>query len=280
MKVGWIVFGLWLLAGTGQAFFAGLPATFDSLGSTVQQLSLANGRQVHFIDDGADSGLPVVFVEGLGTSVRVIRLLDFLRSMRVVLNIRMISVERNGYGQTPFDPNLGLADFSGEVEAVLAHLGIDRFVLFGISGGGPYVVKIASRNPSRVLSIHMAATSPSLGQPRRCGAASPASVNRDLLSQPMTFFGFPKDSRMQKVAGFQDTAFEEAARAHNVRGQQGDPAPLDHEIGLYCVEGMINNEEVSAPLFVYQGGADAVLNQADLKAWQRAFPAAPLVTRA
>ena len=284
MKAGLIVLGLMLLAGPGHAFSAGLPdglpTTFDSLGPTVQQLSLANGRRVHFIDDGADSGLPVVFVGGLGTSVRVIRLLDFLRSMRVGLNIRMISVERNGYGQTAFDPKLGMADFSAEVEAVLAHLDIDRFALFGISGGGPYVAKIASRNPTRVLSIHMAATSPSLGQPARCGTASPASVYRDLLSQPMAFFGFPKDSPMHQVAGFQDTAFEEAARAHNARGQQADPAPLDHEIGLYCAEGMISNGEVSAPLFVYQGGADAVLDQTGPKAWQRAFPAAPLVLRA
>ena len=83
MKAGLIVLGLWLLAGPGHAFSAGLPdglpTAFDSLGPTVQQLSLTNGRQVHFIDDGADSGLPVVFVGGLGTSVRVIRLLDFLR---------------------------------------------------------------------------------------------------------------------------------------------------------------------------------------------------------
>jgi len=110
MKAGLILLGFCLLAGTGQAFSAGLPdglpGTFDSLGPTVQQLPLANGRQVHFIDDGADLGLPVVFVGGLGTSVRVIRLLDFLRSMRVGLNIRMISIERNGYGQSAFDPKL------------------------------------------------------------------------------------------------------------------------------------------------------------------------------
>ena len=71
MKAGLILLGLMLLAGPGHAFSAGLPdglpTTFDSLGPTVQQLSLSNGRQVHFIDDGADSGLPVVFVGGLGT---------------------------------------------------------------------------------------------------------------------------------------------------------------------------------------------------------------------
>ena len=36
----------------------------------------------------------MVFTGGLGTSVRVIRLLDFLRSMRASLGIRMITVER------------------------------------------------------------------------------------------------------------------------------------------------------------------------------------------
>ena len=283
MKVGFILLGCLLLTAPdwvrSDALPAGLPETFDSLGPTVEQLTLANDRQVHFIDDGPKTGLPVVFVGGLGTSVRVIRLLDFMRSMRVSLNLRIISVERNGYGQTAFDPSLGMADFSKEVEAVLAHLDIDQFALFGISGGGPYAAKIASRNPDRILSMHMAATSPALGQPSRCGANSPANVYRDLLSQPMAFFGFPKDSPVHQVAGFQDTAFEEAARAHNGRGQKADPAPLDHEIALYCDEGMIDTDKVAAPVFVYRGGADAVLDQAGPKAWQTAFPAAPLRVR-
>ena len=256
-----------------------LPESFDSLGPTVQELVMASGRKVHYIDDGDPDWLPVVFTGGLGTSVRVIRLLDFLRSMREDLGIRVITVERNGFGQTDYDPALGMADFAEEVEAVLTHLGIEKFAVFGISGGGPYTAKIASLNADRLLSVHMAATSPSLGQAVRCGSASAASGYRDMLRQPMQFFGFSEDSAMHQVEGFQDTAFDEAARAHNLRGQMADVAPLDHEISLYCKEGAIDTSSVKAPVFVYRGLADSILSDEDVQAWRKAFPAAELTVR-
>ena len=256
-----------------------LPASFDSLGPTVQELVMADGRRVHFIDDGEPGWLPVVFTGGLGTSVRVIRLLDFLRSMREKLEIRVITVERNGFGQTEYDPTLAMADFSEAVEAVLNHLDVDKFAAFGISGGGPYTAKIASRNVNRLLSVHMAATSPSLGQPSRCGRESPASGYREMLRHPMQFFGFAKDSPMHQVEGFQDTAFDEAARAHNLRGQMADVTPLDHEISLYCNEGAIDTSNVKVPVFVYRGLADAVLGDEDMQVWRETFPAADVTVR-
>jgi pimeloyl-ACP methyl ester carboxylesterase len=255
------------------------PEAFDSLGPTVQTLEREGGRLVHFIDDGEAGWLPVVLTGGLGTSVRVIRLLDFLRSLRRTLNIRIITVERNGFGQTALDPSLTMGDFADDVEAVLDHLGIERFAVFGISGGGPYTSKIASRNAERLLSVHMAATAPSLGQPDRCGDESPASGYRDMLRQPMVFFGFPADSPLHQVEGFQDTAFDEAARAHFVRGQMADVAPLDHELSLYCDEGVIDTTKVTAPVFVYYGLADSVLAVEDLDIWPEAFPAADVTIR-
>ena len=41
-----------------------LQLTFDSLGPTVEQLRLDSGRNIHFIDDGNQSGTPVVFTGG------------------------------------------------------------------------------------------------------------------------------------------------------------------------------------------------------------------------
>ncbi|MEM7020323.1 MAG: alpha/beta hydrolase [Pseudomonadota bacterium] len=256
-----------------------LQKKFDPLGPTVKQLTLESGRVVHYIDDGKTDGLPVVFTGGLGTSVRVIRLLDFLRSMRESMNIRIITVERNGFGATEFDPSLGMADFSSDVEAVLTHLQIDKFAVFGISGGGPYAAKIASRNAERLLSVHMAATSPSLGQPTRCADDSPASIFRDMFRHPQQYFGFNKESAVHHIVGFQDTAFDEAARAANMRGQQSDPAALDHEIALYCKEGAIDTSNVKAPVFVYMGLADPLITGIDAATWQQAFPNASVSVR-
>lgn len=142
-----------------------LQLTFDSLGPTVEKLRLDSGRNIHFIDDGNQSGNPVVFTGGLDTSVRVIRLLDFLETMRSDLNLRFITVERNGFGQTAFDETLTMADYVSDVEQVLAYLNIEKFALFGISGGEPYTTKIAESNARRLLSIHMAATGPAIGNP-------------------------------------------------------------------------------------------------------------------
>jgi len=269
-----------IAAGSTQFDTGRLPDRFDSLGPTVQQLVIADGKTVHYIDDGEPDWLPVVFTGGLGTSVRIIRLLDFLRTLRSDLELRFITVERNGFGQTAYDPELDMADFAAEVEAVLEHLGVEKFAVFGISGGGPYTAKIASLHVDRLLSVHMAATSPSLGQAARCGDESPTSSYLGLLSQPMQYFGFPASSPMHQVEGFQDSAYDEAARAHFVRGQMADTAPLIHESGLYCREGKIDTSKVKVPVYVYSGLADTVLGDEDLEVWHDAFPSAEVTIRA
>ena len=65
--------------------------------------------EIYYIDDGEKNDIPVVFISGLGTSVRAIRLLDFLRSFREELGLRLISIERNGFGQTQYNPSSYIA---------------------------------------------------------------------------------------------------------------------------------------------------------------------------
>ncbi len=251
---------------------------FDSLGPTVEQLATEDGRTIHFIDDGNIGGTPVVFSGGLGTSVRVIRLLDFLQTMRRELNLRFITVERNGFGQTTFDASLTMTDYVRDVEQVLEHLQIERFAVFGISGGGPYTAKIAEQNADRLLSIHMAATSPAIGNPQRCNSGSPSPYT-EMLRYPMQFFGFPAASPLHRIEGFQDTAFDEAARAHNLRGQSADPAPLLHELSLYCSEDVMDSAHIDVPVFVYIGLQDEVLRSVDPNDWIAAYPNAQVNVR-
>ena len=159
-----------------------LPASFDSLGPTVQ--SVARGdRTLHFIDDG--EGMPVLFLGGLGTSVRAIRLLDFLESFRADLGLRFISVERNGLGQTAFDPRLTIADYVVDAEFVLDHLGVDRVAVFAISGGGIYAGHLVPALADRLTSIHMAVSAPNLSSSDRCLADNPAGGYAAVFAKPM-----------------------------------------------------------------------------------------------
>lgn len=250
---------------------------FDALGPTVKPLTLANGKVVHYIDEGPRDGTPMVFVGGNGTSVRVFQLTEFLSTLRKQLKLRVISVERNGFGQTAYDPAGTYGSYAAEVEAVLNHVGVQRFSAVAISGGGPYLAEVIARLPTRVRSIHMAAA---LSQyagvtaPSALCALSDAQMQAVLRSYmvPTIWFGFAPTSAVHAIPGFQDTAYEDAARVFFVAGQNGDPAPLAHEIRLYCTQPVAPGSRVAAPAFLYYGLADTTVPSAHADFWQRHFP--------
>ncbi len=254
------------------------PEKFDSLGSTVQSLS-NNNKIIYFIDDGKVTDKPVVFIGGLGTSVRAIRLLDFLRSYREELGLRLISIERNGFGQTPFNPNFNMNTYTQDVIDIVNHLDIENFSLFGISGGGPYASKIASIIPERVDSIHMAATLPVLGTKERCIEGKINNIYKDIIKYPMKYFTFSGDSPIHQIDGFQDTAYDEAARTFYMNGQMANIEPLDHELTLYCNEGVINTKSFSGSLYVYAGTADPLIGDRDIENWEKYYPNADIIKR-
>ena len=259
---------LCLLSSLSFAKAPDLPKSFDSLGPTVQ--SVAKGdRTLHYIDDG--EGRPVLFLAGLGTSVRAIRLLDFLESFRTDLGLRFISVERNGLGQTVFDPQLTIVDYVSDAEFVLDYLGVDTFAVFAISGGGIYAGHLVPAMGHRVTSIHMAVTAPNVSNPDRCLANDAARGYSAVVAKPMEYF-YLSDQALRDVGGLQDTAFDEAARAANMRGQQGDATAVLHEIERFCAEPVASSEAVNAPLFVYLGAEDSITNAGPVDAWMQTFP--------
>ena len=276
ISLGFLVLSFFIESLNASTIF---PKQFDSLGPSVKKLLTANNRIIHYIDDGNSNDIPVVFVGGLGTSARAIRLLDFLRTMRQDLSIRIISIERNGFGQTEFNKNLTVSDYARDVEKVLNHLKINKFSIFGISGGGPYAARIAAKNGQRVASLHMAATPANIGSKTLCEDTDENHKYASLLAYPMQFFGFPESSPIHKLEGFQDTAYDEAARAHNVRGQSADPAPLNHEISLFCNDGITDTSLLETDVYVYRGEADGLLVHESELTWQKSYPAANVTIR-
>ena len=100
-----------------------------------------------------------------------------------------------------------------------------------------------------------------------------------MLQYPMQFFGFEEGSPLHEIEGFQDTAFDEAARAHNMRGQSADPAPLMHELSLYCSESVMDSAHISVPVFVYLGLKDKVLGTVNPSDWLAAYPNSEVLVR-
>ncbi|MFD7295579.1 alpha/beta fold hydrolase [Streptomyces sp. NPDC059897] len=256
---------------------------FDSLGADVRAADLSSGRTAHYTDSGPADGTPVLYIGGTGTSARAVHMTDFMRTTRQNLDLRMITVERNGFGDTAYDPKLGKADYAEDALEVLDKLGVKKFKVIAISGGGPYAAEIAAKAPGRISALHLAAALPPYGEKSASCALTDdqmAAAVQDQIKDPRKWWAFPDDSPVKSIPGFADTAYEEGARTYNQRGQQADPAPQVHEQRLYCDRPGPDLSKLKAPVFLYHGDKDTTVPASTLKAWRDNLPAtAPVKTR-
>lgn len=253
---------------------------FDDVAPAVQTLAGPNGRAIHYIDTGEAGWRPVLFIGGTGTSARAFLMTEYLQTLRRQLHLRFISVERNGFGDTVYDPNWSYADYADEVAAVLDRLALPRFAMIAISGGGPYAAHIAARMPERLLSIHMMAA---LAETRH--SAMDCSVPIETLAagasavaNPQAWWHMPDSSPTKRIPGFADRSYDEGARAFFIRGQKGDPTPEAAEMKRYCAA-LPDVSMAKAPLFTYYGAADPLVVPAN-GAWWRTHFGGPSTERA
>ena len=281
-RVGWAMAALLAWAGLqGPATAAPTVARvgaiqdrFDALGPPVQSLVLANGRTVHFIDTGEAGWRAVLFVGGTGTSARAFEMTEFLQTLRRQLKLRLITVERNGFGDTAFVPGWGYGDYAEEVRAVLDHLEVGRFAGLGISGGGPYLAQVAAAMPQRMISVHMLAAAtqrPASDPVCKLPAAALAAGVKPQVQNPQVWWAFPANSPTHSIPGFADRAYDEGARAFFIRGQMGDPAPQAAELLRYCGP-LADVGAVRAPTFIYQGTSDPLVPMQSAEYWRTHFP--------
>lgn len=230
---------------------------------------------VRYLDTGEAGWHPVVFFGGLGTSAGAFNLTEFARGERRRRRLRFVSVERNGFGQTPFMPGLGFAEAVDDVLAVLGELGIERCSVVAISGGGPYAARLLERVPERIVSAHLAAASAG-GKLLLGGAAGEllASVEA-IAADPEGFWDYPAESPVQMIPGFAEACREEGRRA------LGDPvraaAALRHELDLLSGEQLPDLSRLPAPAYLYWGARDELVGLEHARAWQVALGAAGLL---
>src|SRR5258705_13256808 len=58
-----------------------------------------------------------------------------------------------GLSDRQFEGTPSLADYVGDLGAVVDAAGLERFALLGLSGGGPTAIEYAARNPERVSRL-------------------------------------------------------------------------------------------------------------------------------
>jgi pimeloyl-ACP methyl ester carboxylesterase len=100
-------------------------------------LILPDGRRIGWLEEGAPDGRAVFAFHGLPGSRRQ-RHPD--ATLAHAAGARVIHLERPGFGWSTRAPGRRLRDWPRDVAVCADALGIERFAIVGISGGGPYAV--------------------------------------------------------------------------------------------------------------------------------------------
>jgi pimeloyl-ACP methyl ester carboxylesterase len=100
----------------------------------LQVLELSKGRDLAWREIGSPGGAPVVAFHGSpGTGHDF----ELVAAAAVRSNVRLIAVDRPGYGHSTFDPQRSYGTFAADVAELVDHLGLVRFGVVGWSSGGP-----------------------------------------------------------------------------------------------------------------------------------------------
>jgi pimeloyl-ACP methyl ester carboxylesterase len=103
-------------------------------------MRLADGRVLAWYEFGDGSGVPCLYMpgtpeSGLAGGCYAQAALD--------AGVRLISVDRPGYGHSDFAPGRSLRGWAADIEQLAGHLGLQRYAVAGESGGGPHAVVVS-----------------------------------------------------------------------------------------------------------------------------------------
>jgi pimeloyl-ACP methyl ester carboxylesterase len=111
-------------------------------------MTLPDGRDLGWLELGEPDGYAVLAFHGTPGSRLQLALDDPALGAS---GIRLIAVDRPGYGLSSFQQDRRLVEWPADVIALADHLGIERFSVVGISGGGPHAAVCAALLGDRVV---------------------------------------------------------------------------------------------------------------------------------
>lgn len=244
------------------------------INETHQTVQLMDGRTLGYVEWGAPQGTPVFAFHGSPGS----RLDIFMAPLEEVsgLNARLIVPDRPGIGRSDFQPGRKLLDWPADVVELAGALGIERFAVLGVSGGGPYAAACAYQIPecltraaivSGVAPLNVPGITRQMGQSRlffTLARLSPSlagwmmrSLKSGLERDPGRIIAqvtntLPDPDREILAQPQVQQAFMRTLREALRNGTQGvswDTAVIAREWGF-------RPEEISLPVKIFHGEAD------------------------
>jgi pimeloyl-ACP methyl ester carboxylesterase len=109
-----------------------------------------DGRRLGFAEFGVPSGRPIFWFHGTPGARRQIP--AEAREAAEESNVRLIGIDRPGVGDSTPHLYPTFTAWARDVATVADRMGVGRFGLIGLSGGGPYLLACAHELPDRVVA--------------------------------------------------------------------------------------------------------------------------------
>jgi pimeloyl-ACP methyl ester carboxylesterase len=113
-------------------------------------LPLPDGRRLEVAVSGPADGVPLLWHHGTPGCAHQARRMRRAAAERA---LRLVTYSRAGAGRSTRHPGRTVADVAADIAAVLDHLGADRCLTGGASGGGPHTLATGALLPDRVAAV-------------------------------------------------------------------------------------------------------------------------------
>lgn len=240
-----------------------------------QTITLPDGRSLGYAEYGDPKGAPAFYFHGFPGSRIEARLMNDVATAR---KVRIIAVDRPGMGLSRFQEKRRIVDWPKDVTALADHLGLDRFVVAGASGGGPYSAVCARALPQRVSAAVLLAGVGPMQAPHATDGMStqnkmlfllsrwaPAaaglfmvllekqSSNRERVMKQISRSSSPEDRLvLEERPEVADVLYDSLVEAFR-QGSRG----ARHELRLYARRWGFRLDRIEVPVFLWQGEKDA-----------------------
>ena len=235
-------------------------------------IELSDGRRLGYAEFGDPGGAPVIYFHGWPGARVEGRLGD---EAARVSGVRLIAIDRPGMGLSTFQPSRGFVDWPDDVVEVAATLGLDRFAVLGISGGGPYAAACAWKLADRLTSAGIVSSlAPfdvpgaiaSMGRRNRLTfqLVQHLSVLRRIVMARAAWSVSRRPERILEsgVTAAEDRQYLNRPNVRKILGQSlceafraGSRGPA-WEMGLYTRPWRFRLEEIRAPVHLWHGEQD------------------------
>lgn len=119
-----------------------------------------DGITLHYLLNGTAAGIPLVFINSLGTDLRIWEQVIPYFTNRFAI----IRYDKRGHGLSDAPPApYTLADHVNDLAGLLTHLKVENAILVGISVGGMIAQAYAARYPQRTRALVLCDTAAKIG---------------------------------------------------------------------------------------------------------------------